>query len=101
VLTLSDMVGNGPTQGAPMQRRPVATVPANQLQQVLGAMELLGNLPEPTLQQPSVPAKPVTGWCPHTLAAVLTRHPPDSAFVDTPAKTTPHACCTPAANLHA
>jgi hypothetical protein len=54
VVVGSSMGANKP------QHRPVATAPANQLEQALGAIELLGSLQEPTLQQ-QVPDIPVTG----------------------------------------
>jgi hypothetical protein len=44
----------------PLQHRPIATAPANQLEQAVGAMELLGNSKHPTLQQQR-PVRPVTG----------------------------------------
>jgi hypothetical protein len=54
VVVASSMGANKP------QHRPVATAPTNQLEQALGAIELLGNLQEPTLAQP-MPDRPVTG----------------------------------------
>lgn len=55
----------------PVQHRPVATAPANQLEQAVGAMEVLGSLQQQTLQQ-QMPHQPVTGGS-------STRQPPGGA----------------------
>lgn len=46
----------------PIQHRPIATVPENQLEQAVSAMEVLGSLQHPTLLQ-QMPERPVTGRC--------------------------------------
>jgi len=54
----------------PLQHRPVASVPANQLEQAMTAMEALGNLQQATLLQPDS-QRPVTGEWDNTCSLPL------------------------------